>query len=101
MLASKASRTVWGCTSGSVARAVDGAPRCGHDQRLMLQVTFPACWNGKALDSADHRAHMAYADGANCPVSHPVALPELVLTVIYPTAGGRAVTLASGSAQTA
>jgi hypothetical protein len=42
-------------------------------------VTFPNCWNGKDLDSADHRSHMAYSDpitGA-CPAGYPVSFARL------------------------
>jgi hypothetical protein len=86
---------------GVSARLLAAAPRCGRRQRLGVQIAFPACWNGKALDSVDHRAHMAYVTRAGCPLSHPVSLPKLVLTVTYPTPGGRAVTLSSGPAATA
>ena len=91
----------WRCSDGRPAASVDGSPRCARGTRLVLNVRFPACWNGKALDSTDHRAHMAYAEGARCPLTHPVAVPELVLRVEYATSGGRAVTLASGAADTA
>lgn len=41
---------------------------------LRLQVVFPSCWNGKDLDSPDHKSHMAYPSGVStgsCPQSHP------------------------------
>lgn len=69
---------------------VGGPPRfavvaaCSEDQLLQLQVTFPSCWNGRALDSPDHRRHMAYASGSRCPTSHPVAVPTIVLILLYP-----------------
>jgi Domain of unknown function (DUF1996) len=69
---------------------VGGRPRyatissCGDDRLLQLQVTFPNCWNGKSLDSGDHRRHMAYARNGQCSASHPVAVPTLALIVLYP-----------------
>ena len=55
-------------------------------------ITFPTCWGGKNLDSADHKTHVAYADGSrandvgptsNCPASHPVVIPQLMYEVIW------------------
>ncbi|KAK7757100.1 hypothetical protein SLS62_000647 [Diatrype stigma] len=51
---------------------------------IRSQVTFPSCWDGQNLDSADHKSHMSYPDpqygnynGGPCPASHPVALITL------------------------
>jgi Domain of unknown function (DUF1996) len=59
-------------------------PACSEDQMLQLQTTFPNCWDGRHLDSADHKQHMNYASRGLCPASHPVALPQLILIVLYP-----------------
>ncbi len=97
----------WGCTGGATRpRAVRGGALCPSGSRLRLSIRFPECWNGHALDSADHASHMAYAVRAGrglrgCPASHPVAVPKLVLNVMYATRGGRGLRLASGSLQTA
>ena len=61
-----------------------------------MHVRFPDCWNGRTLDSVDHKSHMTYA-GGGCPSSHPVPVPLLALTVTYPTHGGPGIALASGS----
>jgi hypothetical protein len=50
---------------------------------LKAQVHFPSCWDGVRVDSADHRAHMAFPTGGLCPVSHPVRLPKLSLSIAY------------------
>lgn len=42
--------------------------KCPHG--LRGQVNFPMCWDGKDLDSPDHKSHVAYAeglDGGACP----------------------------------
>jgi hypothetical protein len=44
-----------------------------------VHVVVPECWNGRDLDTADHRSHMAYTEGGVCPPTHPVLLPALVL----------------------
>jgi hypothetical protein len=78
-------------------------PSCG-DQFVALRITFPDCWDGRRLDSPDHRSHMAYnrANGMEmgpqkCPESHPVVVPQLQLNVVYRIHDGEGVTLASGS----
>jgi hypothetical protein len=58
-------------------------PACREDQWLQLQVTFPSCWNGRTVDSVDHKRHMKYLSRGRCPASHPIALPTLVLIVLY------------------
>jgi Domain of unknown function (DUF1996) len=82
-------------------------PSCGSTF-VTLRITFPDCWDGRRLDSPDHRSHMAYngADGMElgpqrCPGSHPIVVPQLQLNVVYPIHDGKRVTLASGSVPTA
>ncbi|KAK3381260.1 hypothetical protein B0H63DRAFT_434647 [Podospora didyma] len=54
-------------------------------------VTFPSCWDGKNLDSPDHRSHVAYTPsgrvlaGAECPASHPVRIPQLMYEMLWDT----------------
>jgi hypothetical protein len=78
-------------------------PSCGS-QFVTLRIAFPDCWDGRRLDSPDHRSHMAYnrAGGMElglqrCPASHPIVVPALQLNVVYPIHDGQGVTLASGS----
>ncbi|MEL7155401.1 MAG: DUF1996 domain-containing protein [Actinomycetota bacterium] len=55
---------------------------------------FPYCWDGKNLDSADHRSHMSY----RCSASHPVVFPQLQYIIHYPAPASNAgVHLASDS----
>jgi len=62
-------------------------------EELEMSMVMPSCWNGKDLDSPDHRSHMAYPengdpDGA-CPDSHPVRLPQMrIFTRLAPYTGG-------------
>jgi Domain of unknown function (DUF1996) len=55
-------------------------------------ITFPTCWDGKNLDSADHETHVAYATGSkandvgptgSCPASHPVVIPQVMYEVMW------------------
>jgi hypothetical protein len=56
---------------------------------MRAQINFPTCWNGKDLDSPDHRSHMAWPTngnnngGGDCPASHPVKVVELFYEFIF------------------
>lgn len=51
-----------------------------HGLRMIdnLVLTFPNCWDGAHLDSANHKSHMLYGQALNCPMTHPVLVPEPV-----------------------
>jgi Domain of unknown function (DUF1996) len=92
--------TLWTC-GNNVATESSSVPMCPWGTPLYLHVRFPDCWNGKDLDSADHKSHMAYSMWGRCPAGYPVALPGLQINVSYPIRGGSTVTFSSGSAYTA
>lgn len=57
---------------------------------LRAQIFFPSCWDGKNLDSDNHKSHMSYPDSQNydngpCPASHPVHMMSLFYEVLYDT----------------
>lgn len=60
-------------------------------QGIRASIVFPSCWDGKNLDSPDHRSHMAYSPGgavlanANCPTTHPVRVPQLMYEMQWDT----------------
>jgi Tol biopolymer transport system component len=73
-------------------------PSCPSGSDLAFRVNFPDCWNGRDTDSADHRSHVAYRTNTGaCPVTHPVAVPEISMTVTYHDVVGGQVSLSSGS----
>jgi hypothetical protein len=63
-------------------------PDCGAGQAVIMKVFFPQCWNGKDLDSPDHKSHMAYPANGACPASHPVSIPEISFNVYYDVPAG-------------
>jgi Domain of unknown function (DUF1996) len=85
----------WSCGGIGGKPRFTALPACREDQGLELRVHFPDCWNGKALDSPDHKRHMAYSSAGVCPDSHPVPVPMLAVVLLYPTVPARAQ-LASG-----
>jgi hypothetical protein len=58
-------------------------PNCPAGQILKGIVKFPQCWDGKNLDSPNHKSHMAYVGSGGCPSSHPVTLPEITYNIDY------------------
>ncbi len=57
-------------------------PNCNIGETMQLSITFPQCWDGKNLDSLDHKSHMANSDrrlttANKCPTSHPIAIPNI------------------------
>jgi len=90
--------TFWNCGIAGGLGPSSTVPTCPSTRGsfLRLHVRFPNCWNGRSLDSADHKSHMAYAMRGACPSTHPIAVPTIALIVRYPTLGGEGFSLASG-----
>ena len=64
-------------------------PSCNAGSRMRYKLTFPECWDGKNLDSDDHKSHMAQANslkGNGCPSAHPVRIPSITFIVDYKVA---------------
>lgn len=70
-----------GVVSGHFATIRQAATAgCPNDALIGMAIVSPSCWNGKDLDSPDHRSHMAYMSYgdwgyARCPSTHPYLLP--------------------------
>jgi hypothetical protein len=87
----------WEC--GNSSHNWDFPASCPAGSQLNIRYQAPSCWNGRDLDSADHKSHMAYPDRATlvCPASHPVPVPMLEFKIAFPVSGDMSrVRLASG-----
>ncbi|MCW2504646.1 MAG: hypothetical protein JWO79_2930 [Actinomycetia bacterium] len=85
---------------GEIGRSADGKfPKCAAGDVLMRQLMFPDCWDGKHLDSPNHKDHMAWMDGTGkCPASHPWGTPSISMMLVYPlNTDTDGITLASGT----
>ncbi|MFI7341376.1 DUF1996 domain-containing protein [Streptomyces sp. NPDC050085] len=94
----------WEC--GTSYFNVDFPKDCPTTQDTQVNIRFqaPSCWDGKYLDTPDHKAHMAYPvvkPGTNdnmCPADHPVALPMIEFKMAFPVNGDLSkLRLASGA----
>ena len=90
--------TFWNCGVGGGVAPTSTVPTCPDARRnaLRLHVTFPSCWDGKNLDSANHQSHVAYPVRGRCPARFAHALPQISLIYRYPVSGAGDVSLASG-----
>lgn len=55
---------------------------------IRLELMFPSCWNGKDLDSDDHRSHVAYPSQVmtgTCPEGYETKLVSLFFETIWNT----------------
>jgi hypothetical protein len=73
-----------------VARSSNGNwpicdPKSYATLHYMLQ--YPDCWDGKNLDSPDHKKHVAYGTDKGCPADHPVRIPSLTFDIAYGVKG--------------
>jgi hypothetical protein len=73
---------------GQVTGSSAAIPSCPASAYLSAKIIFPGCWDGRNLDSPDHKSHMAYPLQGDCPVSHPVRVPTLAIRVRWKTAKG-------------
>jgi hypothetical protein len=91
----------WSCLHAGQVGSSHDFVTCPAGTMLESYLDFPQCWNGRDLDSADHKSHMAYPVGGACPASHPVAVPKLRQVMRYPVSGNPAgFRLASGPGYT-
>jgi Domain of unknown function (DUF1996) len=88
--------TFWDCGFLSPVPHSAHVLACPRGESLHLNVVFPPCWDGRHLDSPDHKSHMAYMWKGKCPASHPVPVPALATLFSYPIRGGKHLRLSSG-----
>ncbi|KAK0609675.1 hypothetical protein B0T17DRAFT_566202 [Bombardia bombarda] len=74
------------CDSGDTAQF----PNKPCPGGIRATVIFPSCWDGKNLDSPDHKSHVAYQSGSalagdKCPSTHPVRIPQVMYEIMYDT----------------
>lgn len=91
----------WSCLHHNEAGASKDFLLCPAGSMIESYLDFPQCWNGRDLDSADHKSHMAYPVGGACPSTHPVPVPKLRQVLRYPANGDPArFRLSSGAGYT-
>jgi Domain of unknown function (DUF1996)/Carbohydrate binding module (family 6) len=74
---------------GEIGRSTDGNwPVCAPTATLMFHLLFQDCWDGRHLDSPDHKSHVSFTYDGRCSGNFPVAIPNISFLIAYPTSGG-------------
>ncbi|MBL1104136.1 DUF1996 domain-containing protein [Streptomyces sp. 5-8] len=89
----------WSCTGFEDRQLKDKYPLCPQGSDVVRTFRFQSCWDGRNIDSANHRTHVAFAaqDGS-CPAGFQ-PIPQLVQRIVYDVPapsvadGGRTVPL--------
>ena len=76
----------WSCASTPNTQSALLPASCAGSE-FVLTLTFPECWDGVNVNSADHKSHMAYALGNSCPADHPHLVPQLTYEIHWPDQG--------------
>ncbi|MFG2958253.1 DUF1996 domain-containing protein [Streptomyces sp. NPDC048291] len=73
----------WSCTGYENRQLKDKYPLCPSGSDVVRTFRFQSCWDGRNIDSANHRTHVAFeaADGS-CPAGFE-AIPQLVQRIVY------------------
>jgi Domain of unknown function (DUF1996) len=72
----------WGC-SGLPGLFTRHYPKCPAGQRLTRTADFPNCWDGRRIDSPNHRAHLVFPDASGICPTDTFAVPQLHIVLTY------------------
>ncbi len=78
----------WSCTGFEDRQLTDKYPLCPEGSDVVRSFAFQSCWDGKNIDSANHRDHVAFAqEDGSCPSGFQ-AIPQLVNKITYEVPAG-------------
>ncbi|ALV36111.1 DUF1996 domain-containing protein [Streptomyces sp. CdTB01] len=74
----------WSCTGfENKVQLTTQYPICPQGSNVVRTFAFQSCWDGKNIDSANHRTHVAFADAnGNCQNGFK-AIPQLTMRLVY------------------
>ncbi|MFH8346434.1 DUF1996 domain-containing protein [Streptomyces sp. NPDC018045] len=73
----------WSCTGFEDRQVRDKYPICPRGSDVVRSLVFPSCWDGRNIDSANHRTHMVFPDGNGRCRNGFRAVPRLVQRLTY------------------
>ncbi len=85
-------RILVGVEANTIAAA---AAQCQPGDQLEVRIGAPECWDGRRIDSPNHRDHVAYeyyeagTGRLRCPDSHPYLMPTFTLSAFWSVGGRR------------
>jgi hypothetical protein len=74
---------LWSCTGFEDRQLTDKYPICPAGSKVVRTANFQSCWDGRNIDSANHRTHVAFVqqDGSCAPGFK--AIPQLQIRLVY------------------
>ncbi|MGA5036838.1 DUF1996 domain-containing protein [Streptomyces capoamus] len=73
----------WSCTGYENRQLKDKYPLCPRGSDVVRTFRFQSCWDGRNIDSANHRTHVAFtAVDGSCPAGFR-PIPQLVQRIVY------------------
>ncbi|MCZ4123719.1 DUF1996 domain-containing protein [Streptomyces sp. H39-S7] len=85
----------WSCTGFENRQLKDKYPICPQGSDVVRTFNFQSCWDGKNIDSANHRTHVAFADRNGACAKGFKAIPALVERVTYSVPQGARIAVDS------
>ncbi|WP_328391369.1 DUF1996 domain-containing protein [Streptomyces sp. NBC_00400] len=79
----------WSCTGFEDRQLKDKYPLCPQGSQVVRTFAFQNCWNGRDIDSGNHRDHVAFSDqNGVCPNGFK-AIPQLTQRITYDVPQGQ------------
>ncbi|MFG2861044.1 DUF1996 domain-containing protein [Streptomyces sioyaensis] len=73
----------WSCTGFEDRQLKDKYPLCPQGSQVVRTFAFQNCWDGRDIDSGNHRDHVAFSDqNGTCPNGFK-AIPQLTQRITY------------------
>ncbi|MDF9811500.1 DUF1996 domain-containing protein [Streptomyces sp. SPB162] len=85
----------WSCTGFENRQLKDKYPICPQGSDVVRTFNFQSCWDGKNIDSANHRTHVAFADRNGACAKGFKAIPALVERITYSVPQGSRIAVDS------
>lgn len=85
----------WSCTGFENRQLKDKYPICPQGSDVVRTFNFQSCWDGKNIDSANHRTHVAFADRNGACAQGFKAIPQLVERITYSVPQGSRIAVDS------
>ncbi|MEH0656236.1 DUF1996 domain-containing protein [Streptomyces stelliscabiei] len=73
----------WSCTGFEDRQVKDKYPLCPAGSDVVRTFKFQSCWDGRNIDSANHRTHVAFAAADGSCGAGFKAIPQLVQRIVY------------------
>ncbi|WP_225830952.1 DUF1996 domain-containing protein [Streptomyces sp. NK08204] len=74
----------WSCTGfENKVQLTTQYPICPQGSNVVRTFAFQNCWDGRNIDSANHRTHVAFADESGTCPSGFKAIPQLTMRLVY------------------